>query len=102
MKVFESLDFVYTPSADVAGDRGRFVELLGGRQVFAVEAMGTRVAAIELNEGGPLILLTDHLQGDRPILVYRVGDLEATLAAMEARGWAREQPFGIPTAPAAR
>jgi len=44
--------------------------------VFAVEAMGTRLAAIQLTESPPLLLLlADHLEEDRPILVYRVADL---------------------------
>jgi hypothetical protein len=43
---FQRLDFVYTPSRDVAADLEYFTEVLGGRVVFAVEAMGTRVAAI--------------------------------------------------------
>ena len=67
---FQQLDFVYTPSRDVAADLGYFTEVLGGRVVFAVEAMGTRVAAVQLTEGPPLVLLADHVEGDRPILVY--------------------------------
>ena len=97
--MFESLDFVYTPSSDVAADRDHFVDVVGGRQVFAVEAMGVRVAAIELAEGSPLILLTDHLEGDRAVLVYRVADLNHALDAMQARGWQRQSSFGIPHGP---
>jgi hypothetical protein len=74
---FEQLDFLYTPSRDVAADLAYFTEVLGGRVVFAVEAMGTRVAAIQLTEGPPLVVLADHVEGDRPILVYRVADLDA-------------------------
>jgi hypothetical protein len=94
-----SLDFLYTPSRDVAADRDYFTEVLGARQIFAVEAMGTRVAAIELAQGSPLLLLTDHLDGDRPVLVYRVADLDAALAVLEARGWNRTQGFEIPHGP---
>jgi hypothetical protein len=96
---FEQLDFLYVPSADVAGDRDHFVEVLGGRPVFAVESMGTRVAAVELTAGPPLVLLTDHLEGDRPILVYRVPDLQAALASLTSRGWTRERTFEIPHGP---
>ena len=45
---FEQLDFLYMPSRDVAADLTYFTNVLGGRVVFAIEAMGTRVAAIEL------------------------------------------------------
>lgn len=96
---FEQLDFLYVPSRDVAADRDSFVDVLGGRPVFAVESMGTRVAAIELTNGPPLVLLTDHLEGDRPVLVYRVPDLESALADLEARGWTRVGTFEIPHGP---
>ena len=49
-----------------------FTDVLGGRLRFAIEGMGTRVAMIELTSGPPHILLADHLEGDRPIHVYRV------------------------------
>jgi hypothetical protein len=96
---FQQLDFVYTPSRDVAGDLGYFSEVLGGRVVFAVEAMGTRVAAVQFTEGPPLVLLADHVEGDRPILVYRVADLGAALVALAARGWERQQRLEIPQGP---
>jgi hypothetical protein len=96
---FQQLDFVYTPSRDVAGDLGYFTEVLGGRVVFAVEAMGTRVAAVQLSEGPPLVLLADHVEGDRPILVYRVADLGAALEALVARGWQRHDIVEIPQGP---
>jgi hypothetical protein len=96
---FEQLDFLYTPSRDVAADLAYFADVLGGRVVFAIEGMGTRVAAVELTEGPPLILLADHVEGDRAILVYRVPDLTAALAELETRGWEREHTFEIPHGP---
>ena len=96
---FQQLDFVYTPSTDVAADLGYFSEVLGGWVVFAVEAMGTRVAAVQFTEGPPLVLLADHVKGDRPILVYRVADLGAALVELAARGWERQQSLEIPHGP---
>jgi hypothetical protein len=96
---FDQLDFLYTPSRDVAADLAYFTEVLGGRMVFAIDEMSTRVAAIELTESPPLILLADHVEGERPILVYRVADLAAALGAMERRGWERERIFEIPHGP---
>ena len=96
---YERLDFLYTPSRDVKADAEYFTEVLGGRLAFAIESMGTRVAGIELTEDGPLLLLTDHVEGDRPILVYRVRDLEAALAELEGRGWERSGTFEIPHGP---
>jgi hypothetical protein len=96
---FERLDFLYVPSRDVAGDLASFEDVLGGRVVFAVESMGTRVAAVRLTDDPPLVLLTDHLEGDRPVLVYRVADLSAAIAELEGRGWKRESTFEIPHGP---
>lgn len=96
---FARLDFLYTPSRDVAADMAYFTDVLGGRVVFAVEGMGARVAGVELASGPPLVLLTDHVEGDRPILVYRVDDLDAALARLETAGWAREPRFEIPHGP---
>ena len=92
----ERLDFLYMPSRDVAADLGYFTEVLGGRVVFAIQAMGTRVAAVRLTEQPPLVLLADHLEGERPILVYRVPDLDAAMADLEARGWQRQHTLEIP------
>jgi hypothetical protein len=97
--LLQQLDFLYVPSADVAGDLAYFTEIMGGRTVFAVEGMGTRVAAVELTEGPPLVLLSGHLEGDRPILVYRVADLDAAMAELESRGWDRGTTLEIPHGP---
>jgi len=96
---FESLDFVYTSSEDLARDVTSFETMLGGRVVFAIDDGGTRVAAVELSEAGPLVLLTDHLSGERPILVYRVADLLETIAVLEDRGWERGRSLEIPQGP---
>jgi hypothetical protein len=69
---FERLDYIYMPSRDVAADLAWFRDVLGGRVVFAIDAMGTRVAMIELTPEPPRLLLADHVAGDVPILVYRV------------------------------
>ncbi len=96
---FQQLDFLYTPSRDVAVDMAFFRDVLGGRIVFAVEGMGARVAAIELAPASPLLLLTDHVDGDRTIMVFRVDDLEAAMERQEAAGWTREATFEIPHGP---
>ena len=87
------------PSHDPAGEVAHFTDVLGARLVFAIEAMGTRVAMLELSEDPPRLLLADHLEGERPILLYRVSDLDEAIAALEGRGWAPEPRFGIPHGP---
>lgn len=96
---FERLDFVYMPSTDVAAEAEHFAGVLGGRVVFTIEAFGSRVAMIRLSEEPPDLLLADHLEGERPILVYRVADLDAAIAALETRGWDTQPRFGIPHGP---
>jgi hypothetical protein len=96
---FQQLDFVYTPSRDVAADLAYFTQVLGGRAVFAVQAMGARVAAIALTPGPPLVLLADHVKGEHPILVYRVANLDAALTELTAHGWQRQQTLEIPHGP---
>ncbi len=96
---FEQLDFVYTPSTDVAADLRSHVDVLGARLIFAIEDSGTRVAMVELAAGPPRILLTDHLEGDRPILVYRVEDLAAARAELGSRGLEPERSLEIPQGP---
>jgi len=76
-----------------------FTEVLGGELVFAIESGGTRVAAVRLTAGPPLLLLADHVEGKRPILIYSVDDLPAALAELEARGWEREGTLEIPHGP---
>jgi hypothetical protein len=87
------------PSRDVAAELRHFSEDLGARVVFAIEAMGTRVAMLELSPDPPRLLLADHVEGERPILVYRVADIEAARAEIEGRGWETGPTFEIPFGP---
>ena len=96
---FEQLDYLYTPSDDVAADARFHVDVLGGRLVFAIDDGGTHVAMIELTDGPPRVVLTDHLEGDRPILVYRVADLAAARAGLEANGLRPLRSLEIPQGP---
>ena len=95
---FGPLDFLYTPSVNVAADRDSFVETLGATEVFAIEAGDDRVAAVQLGER-PLILFADHLEGERPFMIFRVDDVEAAMAEMEARGLPKAERFEIPHGP---
>ena len=97
--MMEHLDYVYMPSRDVAADVAYFTDVLGGRLVFAIEAMGTRVAMVELADGSPPILLAGHLEGERPILVFRVDDLDAARAELATRGWVGGTNLEIPQGP---
>ena len=97
--ILADLDFLYTPSRDVAGDMADLVDAFGAKVIFAIEDGSIRVAMLELTEHPPRILLTDHVEGDRPILVYRVTDLASIIERLEARGWKSERNIEIPTGP---
>jgi catechol 2,3-dioxygenase-like lactoylglutathione lyase family enzyme len=84
--VFASLDFIYTPAGDVDAAVAFYVDTLGAELRWKVRAMGTTVAAVRVSEDGPLVLLAGHLQGDTPVLVYRVDDYAATTAALRTAG----------------
>ena len=99
MSLLKQLDYVYMPSRDVAADVAYFTDVIGCRLVFAIDGMGTRVAMVQLTDDPPRILLAGHLDGDRPILVYRVDDLPLAMAALEARGWAPGHTLEIPQGP---
>ena len=93
--VLGSLDFVYCPSRDAASDRDHWSEKLGATAVFAVERFDTRVACVEPGEG-PAVLFAEHLEGERPVLLYRVDDLEGAVAAYRAGGVVVGEAFEFP------
>ena len=97
--ILADLDFLYTPSRDVAGDMAELVDAFCAQVIFAIDDGGTRVAMLEFTERPPRILLTDHVDGDRPILVYRVEDHAAATAELQSRGWTPERSLEIPQGP---
>jgi catechol 2,3-dioxygenase-like lactoylglutathione lyase family enzyme len=95
---FDSLDFLYMPSSDPAAELEWFETVLGAEVVFAIEAFGTRVAMLQ-PAAGPAVLLAGHLEGERPVLVFRVESLDAAAAELEAAGATVSAEFGIPHGP---
>jgi hypothetical protein len=77
-----------------------FIDVVGGRLGFAVEGMGARVAMVVLANGPPHLLLADHLEGDRPILVYRVPNLRKAIADLKKRGLKKQHEVELPMGPA--
>ncbi len=94
--MFDSLDYIYMPSRDVAADMKWFVETLGAKVVFAIDGMGARVAMLKIGRSKPPLLLADHVTGDAPILVYRVADLEEARRELRTRGWRRGRMLELP------
>jgi hypothetical protein len=99
LAVFERLEFVYLPSHDVAADVKHFTHGLGAELVFAIEAFGTRVAMIRLDPDPPALLLAGHLEGDQPVLIYRVLDVDRAVVELEERDVEVAARFEIPHGP---
>ena len=99
--MFQSLDFVYVPTADVDDAVRHYLEVLGGQLDWKVRGMGTVVACVRLADSGPAILLSGHLEGRTPILVYRVADYGATVATLRAQGQSEMRELEIPHGPCA-
>ena len=99
--MFMSLDFVYVPTADVDQAADSAVEVLGAELVWKIRAMGTTVACLRVTEAGPAILLSGHLEGEAPILVYRVADYGTTVARLRKAGATDVRELEIPHGPCA-
>ena len=99
--VFESLDYVYVPTADVGLAVRRYTDELGAEVVFKVRGMGTDVACVRVAGSGPAILLSGHLEGEVPILIYRVRDYDDALARLREAGIANIHELEIPHGPCA-
>lgn len=99
--MFESLDFIYAPCGDVHAVAAHHVQALGAELLWTVRAMDTTVAALRLSSTGPQILLSGHLAGDQPVLVYRVADYQQTVQALYDRGVTGIRELEIPHGPCA-
>jgi hypothetical protein len=99
--VLLSLDFLYTPAADVDRAVERCVGRLGAALEWRVAAMGTVVAAVRVAEHGPLVLFADHLHGESPIAIYRVADYGAAVARLRALEVGEVREVEIPPGPCA-
>ena len=87
--MFCSLDYRYVPARDIEASVRYYTDQLRGELVWKIHACNAWVAAVRLSLTGPLVLLADHLHGDTPILIYRVEQLETSVAALRVRGGSR-------------
>jgi hypothetical protein len=99
--LFQSLDFVYVPTEDVDSSARRYVEELGAELAWKVRGFGTVVACLRVSNEGPAILLSGHLEGTMPILIYRVADYASALTRLRASGVADVRELEIPHGPCA-
>ena len=99
--MFLSLDFLYVPTADVDAAARWYVEVAGAELRWLVRAMGTEVACVRVSGNGPAVLLSGHLRGPTPVLVYRVDDYAAAVAELKANGMHELTELEIPHGPVA-
>jgi hypothetical protein len=99
--MFLSLDYVYVPTEDVEAGARRYVEELGAELVWKVRGMGTVVACLRVADSGPAILLSGHLEGPQPILVYRVANYDAAISRLREAGLGEITELEIPQGPCA-
>jgi predicted enzyme related to lactoylglutathione lyase len=93
------LAYLYIGAADFERDTAYYEQALGAERVWAFHAFGAKVAAFRVCEG-PVVLLADHRPAPSCMPVLAVGDLDATVAALKARGWQSDgEPFEIPNGP---
>jgi hypothetical protein len=98
---FLSLDFLYVPTADVDATARWYAEQLGAELVWKVRGMATVVACLRLADAGPAVLLSGHLEGDAPILVYRVERYDEAMRLLRSARVTAVRELEIPHGPCA-
>ena len=74
--------------------------MLGGVLKWRVHKFGAWVACVQISEAGPYLLLADHLQQKKPVLIYRVDNIQKAAHELRSRGWLQaDGPFEIPNGP---
>jgi hypothetical protein len=101
MPLLGSLDFLYVPTADVDAAARRYVEQLDAELVWKVRGMGTVVACLRVSQTGPALLLSGHLEGETPILVYRVADYAQSVDRLRSAGVEDMRELELPQGPCA-
>jgi hypothetical protein len=89
------------PARDVDAATARYVDVFDAELLWKVRAMGTTVAALRVSSSGPQILLSGHLEGTCPILIYRVLDCARAVTALRAAGVEELTELEIPHGPCA-
>jgi len=96
----ESLDYVYIPAPDFEQAVRFYTAGLGGELRWRIHDGTTCVGAVRMSSDGPLLLLANHLEPGRAILIYRVLNLEEVRRRLESEGWSADGPaFEIPQGP---
>ena len=98
--MFQRLDYVYLPSRDVAADVEYFTAVLGARLIFAIDAMGTRVAMVKASSTSRRRCCcrgTSRVTGRSSSTASQTS--APPLARPRARGWRPGHGMEIPQGP---
>jgi predicted enzyme related to lactoylglutathione lyase len=96
------LAYLYLGTAAFERDVAFYRDVLGGNIVWAFNAFGAKVAAVQVCDG-PLFLLADHRPAPSCMPILAVENLEATVEELKRRGWQSDgDPFEIPNGPCYR
>jgi predicted enzyme related to lactoylglutathione lyase len=98
--LLDSLDYLYVPAPDVEAAERFYTSALGGTLRWRIRDGGVTVAAVQLSDAGPLVLLASHLAPRTTILIYRVASLATTRQQLLDAQWTDlDEPFEIPQGP---
>jgi predicted enzyme related to lactoylglutathione lyase len=97
--MFKSLDYLYVPAQDIELSIAYYTEQLGGKLLWKVHAFETWVAAIQLADRSPQVLLAAHLKGTAPLPIYQVEQIDETIPVLKARGWISDRVVELPNGP---
>ena len=89
------------PTTDVDATVPVYIETFGAELVWKIRGMGTTVACLTVSGEGPAILLSGHLDGPAPVLVYRVADYDGAIARLRDAGAGEIHELEIPQGPCA-
>src|SRR6059036_967786 len=96
---FGALRFLYVGSSDVGRDLEYYTGVLGAEKIWDLSSFGTRVAAVRICDGPPL-LLAGHRPAPSCLPIFEVKDIDATAKELKRKGWQPESgKFEIPNGP---
>jgi predicted enzyme related to lactoylglutathione lyase len=97
---FQTLDYLYIPTADIDAGIRFYTSVLGAKLRWRIRQGTTWVAALRITDTAPTLLLANHLEPGRLILIYRVKSLDAVQRALAGGGWSAEgDVFELPVGP---
>jgi predicted enzyme related to lactoylglutathione lyase len=93
------LKYLYVGTGHFDDDLAYYRDVIGAEMRWNFQKFGARVAGFRV-AAGPLLLIADHRPAPSCLPVFAVSDLDATVRALEKRGWKADTgPFDIPDGP---